>query len=180
MINLEATKTKAITYLLRAQLYQDDIDRLDRLGYFKAPASKGHHLACPGGLMLHSINVADCMFRVRPAFRHLRDENIYRIAMLHDLVKCLCYELCEGGAYRYVQPPFPGHGVASVLICLTEGISLMPEEAAAITWHMGAFGLTDREMKEYQAAVRRFPTAIILTHAADHLASVLEEERSAE
>ena len=33
------------------------LDWLDRNGFFTAPASSKHHLAIPGGLALHSLNV---------------------------------------------------------------------------------------------------------------------------
>ena len=158
-------------YLFNAALTDRIVGRLRDLGYFAAPASKGHHLAIEGGLVEHSINVVDRLLEFG-AFRY--EESAYRVGMLHDLVKCKCYEK-DGDGYKYVQPPYPGHGVASVMIAAELGISLTPEETAAITWHMGAFGLGERELKEYHAAIRRFPRAIILTHAADHLASAMEE-----
>ena len=50
-----------------------------------------------------------------------------------------------------------------------------PNPHAAIVWHMGVFGLDERQMAEYKAAIKQWPVEIIMTHAADHLASVLEE-----
>lgn len=160
-------------YLHNAALSDRIIGRLRDLGYFAAPASKGHHLAIEGGLVQHSVNVVDRLLELG-AFKD--EESAYRVGMLHDLVKCTCYEK-DGDGYKYVQPPYPGHGVASVMIANELGISLTPEETAAITWHMGAFGLGERELKEYHAAIRRFPRAIILTHAADHLASAMEDAK---
>lgn len=154
------------------------IDRLRGIGYFDAPASSKHHLAYEGGLCEHSINVVELM---RQLHVFADDISNCRVGMLHDLVKCRCYlktdrvQGCGMVAYEYVQPPYPGHGVASVMIANEIGITLLPEETAAITWHMGAFGLNERELKEYHAAIRRFPHEIILTHAADFLASVQEE-----
>ena len=129
--------------------------------------------------MVHSMNVADNLVRLlRGGVSRLSERSVYRIAMLHDVVKCYCYKARSEGAsaFDYVQPPYPGHGVASVMICNDLDLRLTPEEASAITWHMGAFGLSDRELKEYHAAIERFPETIILTHAADHLASVIEEK----
>ena len=164
-------KDIAVDYLQAACLSANVIGRLREIGYFEAPASKGHHLNYEGGLCEHSINVVDRMLELG-AFE--AEESAYRVGMLHDLVKCKCYKLDVYSGYEYVQPPYPGHGVASVMIAHELGISLTPEETAAITWHMGAFRLNERELKEYRAAVSRFPRAIILTHAADHLASALE------
>ena len=164
-------KDVAVDYLQAAGLSANVIERLREIGYFEAPASKGHHLAHEGGLAKHSVNVVDRMLELG-AFEN--GESAYRVGMLHDLVKCKCYRRVFCSGYEYVQPPYPGHGVASVMIAHELGVSLTPEETVAITWHMGSFRLNERELKEYHAAVRRFPRAIILTHAADHLASALE------
>ena len=40
---------------------------------------------------------------------------------------------------------------------------------------MGAFGLSEKELKEYRASIKRYPEIILLTHAADHIASIKEE-----
>lgn len=168
----EIEKRFAVDYLRAAGLGKAHIDALRRIGYFEAPASKGHHLACEGGLVKHSINVVGNL-RLLDVFEE--DKSACLVGMLHDLVKCRCYAKDGGDGYKWVQPPYPGHGVASVMIAVELGISLTPEEMAAITWHMGAFGLGEKELKAYGAAARRFP-AIILTHAADHLASVEEDK----
>ena len=173
-------REKAIEYLEKGRMAGFDVESLDKIGYFTAPASSRHHLAFKGGLIVHSMNVVDRMLELK-AFEN--EESCYRVGMLHDVVKCMCYKPVIRSvspvevAYEYVQPPYPGHGVASVMILMDSGIVLYPEEAAAITWHMGAFGLGERDLKEYGAATRRFPREIILTHAADHLASKLEEIR---
>ena len=148
--------------------------KLRAIGYFEAPASKGHHLAVPGGLFAHSKNVAKLMAKLLHACSN--EASSYRVGLLHDLVKCYCYKQVGNDRYEYVQPPYPGHGVASVMIAHELGFDLTPEETAAIAWHIGAFGLDDRRLKEYDAACRRFPREVILTHAADHLASKLESE----
>ena len=179
MFNMEEVKNRAWEYMSRAGLRNYEIVLLDQIGYSSAPASKGHHLAVPGGLMVHSMNVADNLVRLlRGGVSRLSERSVYRIAMLHDVVKCYCYKARSEGAsaFDYVQPPYPGHGVASVMICNDLDLRLTPEEASAITWHMGAFGLSERQLKEYHSAVKRFPEAVILTHAADHLASAQEEK----
>ncbi len=158
-------------YLERTNQPPKVFEALKQIGYFDAPASKGHHLAVAGGLVEHSMHVTNILLTMK-AFP---EESCHRIGMYHDLVKCLCYKAVEGGGFEYVQPPHPGHGVASALIAADIGIELMPHERAAIVWHMGAFGLDDRQMAEYRAALKQWPDAIILTHAADHLASLTEE-----
>jgi hypothetical protein len=120
----------------------------------------------------HSVHVTDHLL----ATNAVPPVSAYRIGMYHDLVKCLCYKVVGGGKYEYTQPPYPGHGVASAMIAADIGIRLEPFERAAIVWHMGALGLYGRQMDEYKAALRKWPVPIIFTHAADHLASIQEEE----
>lgn len=159
-------------YLERTDQSLTVFEALKEIGYFDAPASKGHHLAVTGGLAEHSVHVTDNLL----ATRAIPDVSAYRIGMYHDLVKCLCYEAVGNGRYEYTQPPYPGHGIASAMIAADIGIQLAQFERAAIVWHMGAFGLDERQMEEYNAALRKWPVPIIFTHASDHLASVMEEE----
>lgn len=161
-------------YLTLTKQPASTFEALKEIGYFDAPASKGHHLAVAGGLVEHSIHVTDNLLETRA----VPEVSAYRIGMYHDLVKCLCYKAVGGGKYEYTQPPYPGHGVASAMIAADIGIELDPLERAAIVWHMGAFGLDERQMAEYKAALRKWPVPIIFTHAADHLASILEEAES--
>ena len=158
-------------YLERTDQSPEVFAALKEIGYFDAPASKGHHLAVKGGLAEHSVHVTNILLKTRA----VPDVSAYRIGMYHDLVKCLCYEAVGNGRYEYTQPPYPGHGIASAMIAADIGIQLAQFERAAIVWHMGAFGLNDRQMEEYKAALSKWPDPIIFTHASDHIASVMEE-----
>lgn len=159
-------------YLTLTEQSASTFEALKEIGYFDAPASKGHHLAVAGGLVEHSIHVTNIL-RVTQS---MPEVSAYRVGMYHDLVKCLCYKAVGDGKYEYVQPPYPGHGAASAMIAADIGIQLDPVERAAIVWHMGAFGIhDDRQMEEYKAALRKWPIPIIFTHASDHLASIQEE-----
>lgn len=152
---------------------------LEGAGFLSAPASKGHHLACPGGLARHSSNVGRRLEALTRALdvKWSRPESPWRVALLHDLVKCRCYRRREDGRYDYVQPAWPGHGTASVAIATVElGISLNADEAAAITWHMGAFNLQGRDLDEFDAALDVFPANIIATHTADMAAARIDEK----
>jgi len=171
--------TIAIQHLHQAGLDSCYINALANIGYFTAPASKGHHLSKEGGLVEHSINVKSHLVNMTVALgvKWSRPESPSLVGMLHDLVKCKCYRLrADGSGYDYVQPEYPGHGVASVMIASVElGISLFPDEAAAITWHMGAFGLAGRELAEFDAALDRWPRQIIAAHTADWYAARVVE-----
>ena len=173
----------AVDYLLSAGFTTNAINRLRDKGYFEAPASSKRHLAYEGGLCEHSINVVDRLLELG-VFRE--EISAYRVGMLHDLVKMYNYKVVKSQYGRIINisrdaAPYPGHGAASVQIANELGISLTPEETAAITWHMGVFGMdvNGDTMKSYKAAVKRFPRAVILTHAADFLASIEEEEGGA-
>ena len=160
----------AENYLKAAGLCEQDIDRLQGIGYFGAPASSRHHLAFEGGLAIHSVNVVDLLLEFR-AFADRR--SCYLVGMLHDLVKCQSYEKLDG-FWKYKAPAFPGHGSASALIAAELGIELNPVERAAINWHMGSFDIQGSDREAYNAALKKYPRELVLTHAADHLASLME------
>ena len=150
------------------------------IGYYRAPASKGHHLAEPGGLLVHSVNVTQRLVDLSVAWRvpWPRVESPYIVGMLHDLVKCRCYRAVdgEGPAFEYVQPVYPGHGSCSVAIASELGIQLMSEEIAAITFHMGTFGIgKEYTEKEFYAAMDVFASPIVATHLADWYAASVDE-----
>ena len=170
---MEETIKQALSYLKMAGISSAGLDNLDAIGYFSAPASKGHHLACRGGLWRHSVHVVDNMISLR-AFDD--EQSCYRVGMLHDLVKCLCYQW-NGDHYDWINPPYPGHGTASALIAADLGFDLSPIERAAIVWHMGAFNLSKTDAENYYATIKRFGKPIVLTHTADHLSSIQESEQ---
>ena len=173
--------SNGLEYLLHgAALESEQERRLRAIGYYDAPASKGHHLAYRGGLVLHSYNVARRLVILGNALgvTWSRPQSPYLVALLHDLVKCKCYRLNpDGKTYGYVQPEWPGHGFASAMIATVElGIRLNADEAAAIIHHMGAFGLQGRALDEFDAALDRWPGQIIATHTADWAAARIDEE----
>lgn len=169
--------------LLRSDISAGAFDGLVNIGYLEAPASKGHHLAEKGGLVKHSVNVTRELLKLTHTLgvKWPREESPYLVGLLHDLVKCRCYRstMSQIGAlaWEYVQPEYPGHGIASVMIALELGIELKPEEIAAITYHMGMFGV-GREYtdKEFNAALAKYPQQIIATHCADWWAARVTEE----
>ena len=156
------------------------------IGYGEAPASKGHHLAEPGGLLVHSVNVTQRLVDLSVAWRVAwpRVESPYIVGMLHDLVKCRCYRAVEGEgpaqAYEYVQPAYHGHGACSVAIAAELGIHLMREEIAAIMFHMGPWGVGKEYTEgEFRAAMNAFSSQIVATHAADWYAASVDEKEVA-
>lgn len=173
--NLEETATE---YLVKEGLFNKQIQALKDMGYFSAPASKGHHLAETGGLVKHSINVTRNILTLTDAyaFKWKRQESPYLIGMLHDLVKCKCYAERVDGGYGYVFPGWQGHGEASVMIALFDlKLDLTKEEIVAIRHHMGLWDVPEKRKKDYGEAVAENPQAIIIAHTADWWATTIDE-----
>ena len=131
--------------------------------FFTAPSSTKYHGAHPGGLLAHSLNV---YYRLRNiAIRDLADkedpgkcrlseeqeETVAVIALPHDVCKVGCYHMetkrrknPETGrwedyeGYTYKDPIPLGHGEKSLYL-IQRHMVLLPEEALAIRWHMGAY-----------------------------------------
>ena len=164
-------KSDVWAYMDQAGVCFEAWEKLLGLGYLAAPASSKYHLAVEGGLARHSINVVNQLTSMRVFYTVA---SACRVGMLHDLVKMFNYVKTADG-YKRVTAPYPGHGAASVQIAQELGIELNPEEVAAITWHMGEAGLEGDRLAEYRAAVKRFPRAVLLTHAADYVATIEEE-----
>ena len=163
-------------------LKREQFKRLNDVGYLFSPASKSHHLNCEFGLAKHSLNVTEILVELSASLQinWPRPESPFLVGMLHDLVKCKCYAKCSSEdkvEFTYVQPEYPGHGIASVMIAAELGIELKPSEIAAITYHMGMFGV-GREYtdKEFNAALAKYPQQIIATHCADWWAARVTEE----
>lgn len=154
---------------------------LDRIGFFEAPASIGHHLAERGGLARHSVNVTRWLIRLTECMgvKWPRPESVYIVGMLHDVVKATRYGFRNFGAEERIvrRPiPYPGHGEASVAIISAElGLALKPEEAASIMHHMGAFNLQGGDLERYDMALDLYPRHIIATHTADMMAARVDE-----
>ena len=131
--------------------------------FFTAPASSKHHLAQPGGLTIHSLNVwhrlreiavRDMTDRNAPGVRHLseaEEETVAILGLLHDVCKAGVYhqetkrrrnpetkqwEDYLGYTFRDTFPL--GHGEKSLFL-ITRHMALTEEEALAIRWHMGAY-----------------------------------------
>jgi len=174
-------RDRAIEMLGKAGIDDETIKRIEDMGYFTAPASRKRHLSVPGGLARHSVNVTKRLVELteKLGIEWPRPESPYLVGMLHDLVKCETYVEGKDG-YTWKPSSYGGHGSASALIVLSElGIKLYPVETAAIVWHMGAFELGEKELKEYHAGITFFGAALIAAHTADMLASQIDEQGEA-
>jgi len=157
----------------------------EKTDFFTAPASTRFHLACEGGLLQHSVNVAKEMLK-------WDDENKESLAicgLLHDLCKVNYYKVSmrnvkddatgkwEKVPFYQVEDKFPyGHGEKSVYM-IERFMRLKTSEAVAIRWHMGGF---DDAVKGGSFAISKayesYPLAVKL-HLADVTATYLIETR---
>lgn len=173
------------------------LEGLEKLGFFEAPASSKHHLACEGGLLQHSLNVymqADVIrtaqIKLNPKMEERLPMNSIIIAsLLHDVCKAEIYkkvmknrkndkgqwEQYEAYDYDYSHCPL-GHGEKSVIRLIRMGLDLTEDEIAAIRWHMGAWDLPSsfEANKNLGAAQDKYPLVSVIM-AADTLATRILE-----
>ena len=175
------------------------ISKLEETGFFDAPASTKFHLSCKGGFLEHSFNVYRAALMVREQVIKARPEleeqlpmdSVAICALLHDTCKCDIYKEgilnrknADGYWEKYVgyqvdySAGLPiGHGEKSVILLLSWGLALKPEEMLAIRWHMSAWDmpLQSPEHKESFNAAKAKSPLVSLIQTADGIASGLLE-----
>ncbi len=176
----------AITQLLkmtgRAGI-DDLIAWMDENGFFDAPCSSKYHLAQPGGLAEHSLNVyraaldiAKTLYMEKTTFDFI--DSIIICSLLHDLGKAGQFgkpayienEDPANGAYRSNKELlYIPHEVRSIVIA-SRFIELTEEEQFAILYHNGMYG----ELKSFKG--NETPLLLILHHADMWAARVTEKE----
>lgn len=163
----------------------------DNCDFFLAPASTRYHLASEGGLLIHSLNVYDCLkeYLNRPFIKekcnlNFSEETIAIVSLLHDLCKINCYKKSfrnvKDETGKWIQVPsydfedsLPyGHGEKSVYI-ITGFMKLTREEAFAIRYHMGFSGTEDQ--RNISNAFSKYPLSFALS-TADMEATFLMEK----
>ena len=170
------------------------LTELDKLGFYKAPASTRFHGCHPAGLLEHSLSVYDEAVVIREAQLNMKPdvaarlplESVAIVALLHDVCKAEVYKLQQKwkkgasgqwesyDAYGVDYTAFPlGHGEKSVIQLLRWGLELADDEIVAIRWHMSGFDLafqSPESRANYGAATDKCPLLAVL-RAADGLAS---------
>lgn len=158
------------------------LPELESIGFFEAPASRKDHLAYPGGLLQHSLNVHNVAMMLYNQLKALKpdleiqEESIIIASLLHDVCKTDRYTMTDNGTYvkNYNFPV--GHGEKSVILLLKWGLKLTENEMLAIRWHMGGWHVPNNEEQQtdYVHAVESCPL-VTLIHTADTLASKIVE-----
>ena len=187
---LSATNRKGIDTVLT---------KLDELGFFEAPASSRFHLSCKGGLAEHSMNVYEAALFLREQVIQRKPEleaqlpldSVAICTLLHDVCKTDIYkegilsrknedgywEKYVGYSVDYNMGLPLGHGEKSVILLLSWGLELKPEEMLAIRWHMSAWDLPmqSAEHKESFNAAKAKSPLVSLVQSADGVATGLLE-----
>ena len=178
------------------------IEFLENSDFFEAPASTRYHGAWKGGLLEHSLNVADCLLKKldNPVWADILNEvgqeSIIISALLHDICKSNFYvvELKNKKVYsdhgkksdsngRYDWETVPGytvddkipygHGEKSVMM-IEEFMKLKPVERYAIRWHMG-YTEPKENWNTVSLAIKKYPLVLAI-HEADLESTYLIEE----
>ena len=181
----------------------DVIEEIDRLGFFTAPASAGHHLNTEGGLVVHSLNTCKAALALWEAMKPLepsletevKRESIIIASLLHDVCKADIYKRTvkkrknklgqweDSEGYKVSYKYFPmGHGEKSLVVVLLSGLELYDDEMLAIRWHMGAWGVnltSFEDVRNYDTAQKIYPLVAII-HAADCMAANVMERTGEE
>lgn len=173
--------------------------KLEELGFYEAPASTKFHLSHKGGLLEHSMNVYQAglvlreqAVRIKPELEsQLPLDSVAICTLLHDVCKTDIYkeamlnrkndsgfwEKFQGYAVDYEAGMPLGHGEKSVIMLLSWGLELKPEEMLAIRWHMTAWDLPMQspEHKSSLDAAKKKTPLVSLIQLSDGFASGLVE-----
>lgn len=178
----------------------DLVEKLEDLGFFKAPASTKFHLNEDGGLVQHSLNVCKAALSMRKSMIELDDsllealpkDSVIIASLLHDTCKADIYKptmkkeknrfgmWCDVPGYDVDYSNFPlGHGEKSVIVLLRSGFKLTDDEIMAIRWHMNAWDLPFQsyDIKSNFNKAKEICPLLSLVQAADCLASNLLERK---
>lgn len=153
-------------------------------GFYSAPCSSKYHLAKPGGLAEHSLNVFHNALAIVDAWQ-IREEKLLSSASINSIVICsLLHDIGKCGQFgkpNYIKSDEPGsstyatnaellyvpHEIRSISI-LSQFIELTEEEQFAILYHNGLYG----ELKGFKG--KETPLYMIL-HFADMWAARVNE-----
>lgn len=93
---------KLMGIMIRQSKLSDMVVKLEKLGFFDAPASRSYHGNYEGGLFNHSVAVTNSLLKLTEdnELKWERKESPYIIGMFHDLCKCDQYIRVDGG-YAY-------------------------------------------------------------------------------
>jgi hypothetical protein len=139
--------------------------------FLSSPASSKYHGCEYGGLFNHSLLVYKNALLMHKFYKV--DEVNFIACMFHDLCKSNRYKLASDNSdNKYViNDKYVGieHGAESLrrLYMMVPGIdtTLVPEPwQLAIAYHMGVFGVSETEMKNFSKYSEMYPEVLLLHH----------------
>ncbi len=158
--------------------------------WLKAPASTKYHLCEEGGLLQHSVNVAETMLKIKNAIApNINNEACIITALLHDLGKVGMpgkpqYLINEpsGKQIKYgYSPEYPYRfnkeliylsvPIRSIYLALNY-INLTEEEVQAIVYHDGQYVDDNRS-----CATHEEPLTLLLQYADSWSGFVIEKDK---
>lgn len=170
---------------------KDTVSRIPE-DYYNAPASAKYHGAFAGGLMYHSIAVLRAVLETCNVYlsdkyyEYLKVEqdqktrtDIYT-AMLNsicvNMVGILLHDFCKVDKYVYNplkekyeynsnEIPSFQHGAESYRRIIHEGFRLSKEWELAVVYHMGNWGVSETESKDFSTITEKVPEVLLLHHA---------------
>lgn len=168
--------------------------------FYRAPASTKYHLACPGGLLQHSLNVLDALrgllqwnnienhWEYHTACKvvdTIPDDSVIIMALLHDICKTHFYSTStrnqknektgqwEKVPFYTINDMMPlGHGAKSAMI-VKQYTTLTSQETYAIWHHMGFNGNYENDTAVGKS-IEMYP-AVLALQTADMMASKFME-----
>lgn len=189
--SVEKTKRHIISELLRTGRdgMESLVDYMDEIGFFTAPASGGNHMAQPGGLAEHSLNVYTTAMSIAGILKFDTDmvNSVIIASLLHDLGKCGDYgkqmyvpnvlksgKLSAAKPYKRNPDLLPiDHATRSIKLAALF-IDLTEDEEFAIRYHDGLY-----ETANYGVKGNETPLYMIL-HFADLWSSRVIEHATTE
>ena len=152
--------------------------------YLTAPASTKYHLCKEGGLLEHSVNVAETLLKLKETLApEISDESCVIVALLHDLGKA---GVPNKPQYIKVEPsdkhptPYPPYKFNGDLVYLSVPIRslyliggrihLTDEEVQAIVYHDGQYVEDNRSV-----ALREEKLTLLLQHADIWSSRIIEK-----
>lgn len=171
------------------------LEYIQKSDFYKAPASTKYHLAAPGGLLQHSLNVLDALrgllsWRSDGAWEYraagkvvdaIPDDSVIMMALLHDICKTHFYGTStrnqkNDNTGKWEKVPFYtvndmmplGHGPKSAMI-IKQYTTLTSQEMYAIWHHMGRTGDYENDAAVGKS-IEMYP-AVLALQTADMMAS---------
>lgn len=177
------TKGERFDFLRKKLIYLDERDRefvakvLIRYPEFlTSPASVKYHGNHEGGLFEHSLNVYFTAISIADDYG-IKPTDV-------NVVACLFHDLCKVGKYTTeivnegdmnsericYNRDYVGieHGAESLrrLLTIDKAVEIIPTAwQFAIAYHMGVFGVSDTEMKNFSSMSEKYPQILLLHHA---------------